>query len=132
MRNTLSLVLSALLGLTSILHAQSTKTDAVGDPLPPGALARLGTLRWRAGSTIIFVAYRTDGKSLVTVGQDFVVQIWDTATGKEIKKFDASGGTAAINALGGRVSPFAHSGAVALSGDGKTLVCGSRDGIVRI
>src|ERR1700726_2486617 len=38
------------------------RTDAYGDPLPPDALARLGTLRFRSVS---FFAFTADGKTIV-------------------------------------------------------------------
>src|SRR5262245_12309096 len=132
MRRTALFILPALLGLTSLSHAQSTKTDALGDPLPPGAISRLGPVRCRAGSTLVLAAYRPDGKTLVSVGQDFIVQVWDAATGKEISRFDVSGGSAAINAAGGRVVLGAFNQGAALSGDGKTLASASRDDFFRI
>lgn len=131
MRRTVLLILPALFGLTSPLHAQSPKTDALGDPLPSGALARLGTLRWRAGSSVVMAAYRPDGKTLVTVGQDFVVQVWDAATGREVQRFDVSGHHT-IGGATGRMVLSANNAGAALSGDGKTLACSSREGVVRI
>jgi WD40 repeat protein/beta-lactamase regulating signal transducer with metallopeptidase domain len=65
--------------------------DPKGDPLPAGAVARLGTTRWRHGATITFVAFRPDGKTLVTAGQDGTVRLWDVATGKEIRRFARPG-----------------------------------------
>jgi WD40 repeat protein len=63
--------------------------DLHGDPLPAGALARLGTTRWRHGANITFIAYGADGKTLFTAGQDNTVRLWDLATGKEIRRFAA-------------------------------------------
>jgi hypothetical protein len=44
----------------------AARTDLLGDPLPPGALARLGTRRFRQPATIVGVAYAPDGKTVVT------------------------------------------------------------------
>src|SRR5205085_1419420 len=55
------------------------RADRFGDPLPAGALARLGTSRHRAAGA--HVAVTPDGKTVVTVGDDLVVRSFDAATG---------------------------------------------------
>jgi WD40 repeat protein/beta-lactamase regulating signal transducer with metallopeptidase domain len=62
-------------------------TDSHGDPLPDGALARLGTMRLRHGADITFVAFAADGKTLITAGEDDTIRVWEIATGKEIRRF---------------------------------------------
>src|SRR5947209_5768647 len=62
--------------------------DLAGDPLPPGALARLGTVRWRHShrTADLATAFSPDGKIVVTVG-DGTLKRWDTATGKLLGQF---------------------------------------------
>jgi WD40 repeat protein len=67
--------------------AQSAATDRNGDSLPVGALARLGSLRWRHAEPILFVAFVQDGKAVLTGGQDQVFRLWNRATGTEIRHF---------------------------------------------
>src|SRR5262249_598608 len=62
---------------------QPARPDLPGDPLPDGALARVGTLRFRHFATIVSVAYAPDGKSVATGGRDGVVRVWDAATGRQ-------------------------------------------------
>jgi WD40 repeat protein len=63
------------------------RTDGHGDQLPPGALARMGTIRWRHGGTITFVAFTPDGKGVITAGQDDTLRLWDRNSGKEIRRY---------------------------------------------
>jgi WD40 repeat protein len=58
-----------------------------GDPLPEGAIARLGTVRLRHGTLHSGVAFSGDGKSVIA--SDFYggVHVWDAADGREIRQF---------------------------------------------
>jgi WD40 repeat protein len=81
----------ALLGIASAGSfagdAKKPRKDADGDLLPDGAVARLGSMRWRHGEPITFIAAPPDGKTLITAGQDTVLRLWDRETGKELRRF---------------------------------------------
>lgn len=59
------------------------RTDAFGDPLPPGALVRFGTTRFRHGGQLHAVAYSPDGKTLASGGYGRVM-LWEASSGKPI------------------------------------------------
>ena len=129
------LVLAIALGglvLAPLRAADPPRTDAHGDPLPDGALARLGTIRWRAGSAIALAAFLPDGKSVLTVSQDYVAQVWDRDTGKELRHFDAAGPAATDPNAARFVLLNANGSGLVLSGDGKTLASLGRDGAVHL
>jgi WD40 repeat protein len=86
-----ALIVSMYLVATGAGWADSPKTeddkqakkDYYGDPLPPGVLARLGTMQLRHFNADF--AFSSDGKSLISAGIDQRVQTWDVATGKLAK-----------------------------------------------
>ncbi|OWK46787.1 WD40 repeat domain-containing protein [Fimbriiglobus ruber] len=57
--------------------------DLYGDPLPEGAVARFGSVRFRHGDKIQAVAYSPDGKTIASGGRDRVI-LWEAATGKAL------------------------------------------------
>jgi RNA polymerase sigma factor (sigma-70 family) len=87
-----------------------TNTDLHGDPLPPGAVARLGTTRFRAGAGIYSIAFSPDGKTIASSSNEVtaqdVVRLWDAASGKQIRVL---------------ATQWSNSHAFAFSPDGKTL-----------
>src|SRR5262249_45087471 len=60
----------------------AARLDAVGDPRPDGAVARLGTMRFNHGDGLRNLLYTPDGKTVVSVGNG-VARVWDDATGAE-------------------------------------------------
>ncbi len=68
-------------------ESQSPRTDRYGDDLPSGALARFGTVRFRQGNSIYALDLSPDGRSLLTVGGNNILHLWDVATGKELRHF---------------------------------------------
>ena len=91
------------------------KTDLYGDPLPPGAVTRFGTVRFRHGGPVQAVAYSADGKTLISAGRmgdSDGICIWNASTGKELRR------------LTGHKD---HILSLAFSLDGNFLVTGSYD-----
>jgi WD40 repeat protein len=91
------------------------RLDLHGDPLPPGALVRLGALRLRHEGTLRWVAYSPDSKYLASAGSDRTTRLWEVATGKEARHF---------------VGPKQGMEAIAFSPDGKLLAGAGVDGTV--
>ncbi|HYV38175.1 MAG TPA: WD40 repeat domain-containing protein [Gemmataceae bacterium] len=60
------------------------RVDAYGDPLPEGAVARLGTNRWRTWDSPL--VYSPDGKIVLAAGRQ--TRVFDAVTGKLLRIFD--------------------------------------------
>ncbi len=90
------------------------RTDRYGDPLPDGAVARLGTVRLRQAGAVSTVAFSPDGKLLVSSGPG-VVYVWDAKTGAETNRIETG---------------FRWVNTCVFPGDGKVLAVGGnvRDG----
>jgi WD40 repeat protein len=83
------------------------RLDLYGDPLPDGAVARLGSVRFRhAGLSDYF--FLPGGKTALTSGSDRVLRFWNVETGREVR---------AVKLQGSR----GPGRAVTLSPDGKLL-----------
>src|SRR4029077_18234622 len=59
------------------------RADLFGDPLPEGALARLGSSRLRHENLVGVVAFFPDGRRIASGARD-CVRLWDATTGKAL------------------------------------------------
>jgi WD40 repeat protein len=117
---------------------EQARVDRYGDALPPGAVQRLGTIRFRyAGASL---AYSPDGSLLAVGGSDNQIRLLDSHTGKEVRRFaghqarsfaPARDTKTAFDALVGSVGQ-GHVTSVAFSPDGKTLASGGWDESIRL
>lgn len=135
-------------------HPQVRK-DRYGDPLPPGAVARLGTVRWRHGDMAFALAYSPNGKTIATTGVGRALVLWDADTGKELRVFSTHGQPLGVafspdgkwiattqrwgqlwNVATGEMRDLKNlqSGVLALAfaPDGKTLATANSDGLLHL
>jgi RNA polymerase sigma factor (sigma-70 family) len=61
-------------------------TDRHGDPLPEGAVARLGTVRFRMSGLVYACALSPDGKILAASSVDEAIALFDAATGRPLRQ----------------------------------------------
>lgn len=64
----------------------SARVDVHGDPLPDGAIARLGTVRFRTSGLVYACAWSPDGKTLAASSMDNTVVFFDAASGRQIRQ----------------------------------------------
>jgi WD40 repeat protein len=92
-------LLSGLLPVFVLAEEKSPpRTDAFGDPLPAGAIARLGTVRFRHADYVRDIAFTPDGKTIISAGDDGV-RVWERATGKPLRHFGAGASLFSIFSL---------------------------------
>jgi WD40 repeat protein len=60
--------------------------DRYGDPLPPGAVIRLGTVRYRFSTA--GTAFLPDGKTVAIAANGGGIQLWDARTGRLLREID--------------------------------------------
>jgi WD40 repeat protein len=89
------------------MPSEDPRAGARREPLPPGALARLGSASLRHGDTVRDLVFLPDGKALVAADKSGI-RLWDTATGRELRRF----GDEAVQSI-------------SLSADGKLLAASS-------
>jgi WD40 repeat protein len=65
---------------------KQVRTDFFGDPLPEGALYRLGTVRLRH-TCVARLFFAADGKSLLSASDTGELLLWDVDTGRAFKKY---------------------------------------------
>ncbi len=139
------------------MGAKTARADRHGDPLPPGAVTRLGTSRLRHPYEVTDVAFSPDGKAVAACGWYDRARLWDVGTGRLVRLFGpswgltsrvafspdgktlaalADGGPPAVRLWDVRTGTLLHEWALpqgagrvlAFSPDGKLLACGGQAG----
>jgi RNA polymerase sigma factor (sigma-70 family) len=101
-------------------EAPQPRADLYGDPLPEGAVARLGSLRLRHAGLSSY-CFSADGKTVVSAGSDRRLRTWDVATGRQVREVPLRG-----TARAGR--PFlSPDGKKVVACDGKTIALWDAD-----
>ncbi|HMF11310.1 MAG TPA: sigma-70 family RNA polymerase sigma factor, partial [Gemmataceae bacterium] len=135
---------------------KTERVDVLGDPLPSGVIARLGTIRLRYGHLYPSVVITRDGKTLLASHEDGGVRAWDLTTGRlqyALPAKEREDGVLALSPDGKVLAKAGRSGiqfwdvekhellrqfgahgvtSLAFTSDGKTVVAGGEDGTVRV
>jgi WD40 repeat protein len=118
----------AALACPALMAQEKTEVprkDLQGEPLPPGALTRLGTVRFHNSEPIHSVAFAPDGQALLVFAHHYpnsALRLWNIADGKELARFDLKDAN----------YPDAwHTRAVCFTPDGKSIVL-RRENVVEL
>jgi WD40 repeat protein len=95
--------------------------DVHGNPLPKGAIARLGPAKLEHPGQVHALVFSPDGKWLASAGADKVICVWDTRNGKALFRLKGHDGPV-------RCVAFVPSGA---GRPPETLISGSEDMTIR-
>jgi WD40 repeat protein len=104
---------------------QVVRIDRYGDPLPDGAIVRLGTSRLRHGK-YASLSFAADGKTLLSASEyDLAVRVWDPDTGRQLRR---------VNLQTGRRAglPDFDCFGILFSQDGKSVLGWSRKSSMRL
>src|SRR5260370_12730754 len=83
------------------------------DPLPDGAVARLGSTRLRHAGPANCIAFSPNGRLLASGGDDRLIRFWEPATGLEVGRLEG------------------QAARIAFTPDGRGLLAGDDNGILR-
>ncbi len=108
-------------GLLPTVHGEPVPTDATGDPLPPGVVARLGTTRLFQPQ-IRMMQFAPDGAALAAIDENNLLCLWEVRSGKKLWQFQAP---PSVDRIG-------LAGPIAFSADGKVVAIGCADKCVRL
>lgn len=98
-----------LVGSGGLRADPPARVDSHGNPLPPGAVARLGSARLRHAGSVRDVVFSPDGARLAVTSEDGRVTVWETDTGRLVCRADAGGlPSVAFGADGKTVGTFAE------------------------
>jgi WD40 repeat protein len=75
----------AEIGMEQTHEESLARTDRYGDPLPSEAVKRFGSTRLRHIEAVVALAWSPDGKLVASSGQEGVICLWDTGTGRLVR-----------------------------------------------
>src|SRR5690349_20036274 len=104
-------LLILLLGCAANAAEKPGGKDRRGDPLPAGAIARLGTVRLRHTHRTSDAVFTADGNTVLVSDCGGNIVFWDVASAREVGRLHAE--DSEVNVL-----------PLALTADGKTLAAG--------
>ncbi|HEY7425530.1 MAG TPA: WD40 repeat domain-containing protein [Gemmataceae bacterium] len=109
--------LPLVLCVAGVLGAEP-KRERYSDPLPEGAVARLGSLRLRHESFICAADFSPDSRTLAVVDGSGLVTFWDPVTARRVRRMTVS-------------LPY-QARSLRFCADGKSLILVSAGGAVRV